>query len=84
MSTSQTSSSQELDILKKNTDEAEKEKRDLVGVVNRLHEDVAQKDEEIIHLRESLKVARKEAQELESSIREVRSTERSMTVSLLV
>ena len=80
---SQASSSQEVAELKAKIEEVEKEKRDLLGVVSRLEEDVAERDEEITNLRESLKASRKEAQELESSVRDIRATERSTAVSLL-
>lgn len=83
LSTSQSSSSNEVVTIKKKIEEVEREKRDLLGVVSRLQDDVAQREEEIGTLRESLKTARKEAQELESSVRDIRSSERSTTVSHL-
>ncbi|KAI5123451.1 hypothetical protein M0805_008822 [Coniferiporia weirii] len=77
LSSSQSVSSSELDALKKKADEVEKEKRDLLGVISRLEEDAALREDEVVHLRENLKTARTEAQELESSLRDIRSTERA-------
>ena len=81
ISTSQSSTSSEAITLKKKIEEVEREKRDLLGVVSRLQEDVAERDEEITTLRENLKTARKEAQDLESNLRDIRASERSTTVS---
>ena len=79
---SQSSSSHKATTLKKKIEEVEREKRDLLRVVSHLQEDVAQRDEEVSTLRD-LKTARKEAQELESSLRDIRASERSTTVSQL-
>jgi nucleoprotein TPR len=43
-SASQSTSSTELDQLKHRVEDAEREKRDLMGVVNRLKEDATQRD----------------------------------------
>ena len=80
-STSQSTSSSEATSLKKKIEEVEREKRDLLGVVSRLQEDVAQRDEEITALRENLKAARKETQDSESNLRDIRASERSTAVS---
>ncbi|KAL5524681.1 MLP1_8 [Sanghuangporus sanghuang] len=77
ISSSRSSSSHEVAGLKGKIEEVEKEKRNLLGVVSRLQEDVAERDQEINNLRESLKVTRKEAQELESTSRDIRASERS-------
>ena len=44
LSTSQSTSSTELDQLKHRVEDSEREKRDLIGVVNRLKEDATQRD----------------------------------------
>ena len=67
--------------LKKKVEELEREKRDLLTVVSRLEDDATQREVEINDLRGNLKNARKEAQELESSLRDIRATERSTAVS---
>ena len=72
MGSSQSSTSHEVAALKRKVDEVEREKRELFGVVSRLQVDVAQE--------ESLKAARKDAQELESTLRDIRASERSTTV----
>ncbi|KAF8582854.1 hypothetical protein K439DRAFT_123735 [Ramaria rubella] len=77
LSSSQSTRSSELDSLQRRVDETEREKRDLVVVVDRLRSDGVQAEEETRTLRESLKKARAEFSELQSEIREVRSTETS-------
>ncbi|KAG2144206.1 hypothetical protein DEU56DRAFT_790720 [Suillus clintonianus] len=76
-STSQSSSSTELDQLKHRVEDAEREKRDLMGVVNRLKEDATQRDDEIQNLRNSLRQARQEHQTQEAQVRELSSSETS-------
>lgn len=44
VTTSQTSSSSEVELLKNRINDTEREKRDLVGVVDRLKEDSAMRD----------------------------------------
>jgi len=44
LSSSRHTSSTELDQLRRRIDECEREKRDLIGVVNRLKEDATQRD----------------------------------------
>ncbi|TFY82201.1 hypothetical protein EWM64_g1811 [Hericium alpestre] len=82
LTSSQSSSSTEVDVLKRRVEETEREKRDLVGVVSRLKEDSVQRDEEIQTLRASLKQARQEYQALETQLRELRSTENSTKFKL--
>ncbi|KAG1766147.1 hypothetical protein EDD22DRAFT_978513 [Suillus occidentalis] len=77
LSTSQSSSSTELDQLKHRVEDAEREKRDLMGVVNRLKEDATQRDDEVQNLRNSLRQARQEHQTQETQVRELRSSETS-------
>ncbi|KAJ6584124.1 hypothetical protein DFH09DRAFT_1434376 [Mycena vulgaris] len=77
LSTSQSSSSTEVDNLKHRVEDTEREKRDLVGVISRLKQDSSQREEEIQTLRANLKEARHEHQALESQVRELRSTETS-------
>ncbi|KAJ7079784.1 hypothetical protein B0H15DRAFT_496126 [Mycena belliarum] len=77
LSTSQFSSSTEVDNLKHRVEDTEREKRDLVGVISRLKQDSSQREEEIQTLRANLKEARQEHQSLESQVRELRSTETS-------
>ncbi|KAG2147462.1 uncharacterized protein EDB93DRAFT_1147386 [Suillus bovinus] len=77
LSTSQYTSSTELDQFKHRVEDAEREKRDLMGVVNRLKEDATQRDDEVQNLRNSLRQARQEHQTQESQVRELRSSETS-------
>ena len=79
-SIAQTSSSEELSLLRKKFEDAEREKRELLGVVSRLEEDITQRDTEIDSLREALKEARKGNQELEGTVRDIRASERATTV----
>ncbi|KIJ29666.1 hypothetical protein M422DRAFT_268888, partial [Sphaerobolus stellatus SS14] len=64
-----------VDVLRTRIEDTEREKRDLVGVVDRLRSDGAQAEGEIAALRESLKKARDEISELQAQVREVRSTD---------
>ncbi|KAH9480632.1 Protein MLP1-like protein [Psilocybe cubensis] len=75
LSTSQSSSSTEVENLKRRVDDTEREKRELVGVISRLKDEGSQRDEEIQALRANLKEARQEHQFLEGQVRELRSTE---------
>ncbi|KAL6308319.1 hypothetical protein BKA93DRAFT_560042 [Sparassis latifolia] len=77
ISTTQTASSTEVETLKHRVEDVEREKRDLVGVVSRLEDGSAQREEEIRTLRGNLKQARQEHQALESQVRELRSSETS-------
>ena len=80
ISTTQSSSTVEVQTLKQRVEETEREKRDLMGVVSRLQEDAAQRDAEIQTLRTDLKQARQEHQALERQVRELTSTETSTKV----
>ncbi|KAF8158177.1 hypothetical protein B0H34DRAFT_444170 [Crassisporium funariophilum] len=82
LSTSQHSSSSEVDALKQRVDDTEREKRDLVGVISRLKDESSQREEEIHTLRANLKEARQEHQVLEAHVRELRSTETSTKFKL--
>ncbi|KAJ7758135.1 hypothetical protein DFH07DRAFT_772602 [Mycena maculata] len=82
LSTSQSSSSTEVDNLKHRVEDTEREKRDLVGVISRLKQDSSQREEEIQTLRANLKEARHEHQALETQVRELRSTETSTKFKL--
>ncbi|KAH9948873.1 hypothetical protein B0H21DRAFT_731535 [Amylocystis lapponica] len=82
LSTTQSVSSTEVETLKHRVEDTEREKRDLVGVISRLKEDVTQRDEEIQNVRSHLKAARHEYQEVERQLREVRSTENSTRFKL--
>ncbi|KAJ6621758.1 hypothetical protein B0H10DRAFT_944117 [Mycena sp. CBHHK59/15] len=82
LSTSQSSSSTEVDNLKHCVEDTEREKRDLVGVISRLKQDGSQREEEIQTLRANLKEARQEHQALETQVRELRSTETSTKFKL--
>ncbi|KAH9992148.1 hypothetical protein BJV77DRAFT_1067895 [Russula vinacea] len=62
LSSSQSFSSTEIDSFKHRVEDIEREKRDLLGVVSRLKEDSAQRDEEIQTLRANLKQARQDQQ----------------------
>lgn len=84
LSTTQSTSSFELTSLRRKVEETEREKRDLMSVINRLEEDAAQREEEVVHLRDSLKAVRKEQQELETASRELRSAETSTKVRGIV
>ncbi|EMD40194.1 hypothetical protein CERSUDRAFT_112402 [Gelatoporia subvermispora B] len=75
LTNNQTLSSTEVETLKHRVDDAEREKRDLVVVVSRLREDITQRDEEIMTLRNNLRQARQDHQALESQLRELRSSE---------
>ncbi|KAL4250041.1 hypothetical protein ABKN59_004926 [Abortiporus biennis] len=75
VSNAESSSHSEVDTLKRRVEDTEREKRDLIGVVSRLKDDSAQRDEEIQTLRTNLKQARQEYQALETKLREIRSTE---------
>ncbi|OJA16044.1 hypothetical protein AZE42_05491 [Rhizopogon vesiculosus] len=69
LSTSQSTSSTELDQLKHRIEDSEREKRDLIGVVNRLKEDATQRDDEVHNLRNSLRQARQEHQTVETQFK---------------
>ncbi|TFY64347.1 hypothetical protein EVJ58_g2677 [Rhodofomes roseus] len=75
MSTTQSSSSVEVEALKHKIEDTEREKRNLVTVVSRLKDDSAQREDEIQTLRTNLKQARQDHQALESQLRELRSAE---------
>ncbi|KAG1780540.1 hypothetical protein EV702DRAFT_1078352 [Suillus placidus] len=77
LSTSHSTSSTELDQLNNRVQDAEREKRGLMGVVNRLKEDATQRDDEVQNLRNSLRQARQEHQTQETQVRELRSSETS-------
>lgn len=53
VTTSQTSSSSEVELLKNRINDTEREKRDLVGVVDRLKEDSAMRDGTLLFIFES-------------------------------
>ena len=80
VSSTQTSSSAEVQTLKQRIEETEREKRDLMGVVSRLQDDAAQRDTEIQTLRADLKQARQDHQALERQLRELTSAETSTKV----
>lgn len=80
LSTTQTSSSVEVQTLRQRVEETEREKRDLMGVVSRLQEDATQRDSEIQTLRIDLKTARQDHQSLERKVRELTSSETSTKV----
>ncbi|KAJ4482315.1 hypothetical protein J3R30DRAFT_3402901 [Lentinula aciculospora] len=82
LTTSQSSSSHEVEELKLRLEDVEREKRDLVNVISRLQQDGSERDDEINTLRSNLKEARTEHQELESNFREVRATETSTKYKL--
>lgn len=77
LSNSQSSSSSEVEALKRRVEDTEREKRDLVGVISRLKQESIQQEEEIQTLRGNLKEARHEHQSLEAQVRELRSGETS-------
>lgn len=76
------SSTQELDAFKRRVEDLEREKRDVMVLVSRLEEDNSQRDEEVKRLRENLKKSQTDQQDLESSIRHARSSERSLEVGI--
>ncbi len=80
VSSTQSTSTHELDTLRRRIDETEREKRDLLGVVSRLKDDATQHHEDTRILRDDLKTARKERQEMEMEMRELRSGETSTKV----
>ena len=82
LQSSQSTSSTELTSLQRAFEDAEKEKRDLLIIIDRLKEDASQRDEELQTLRESLKVMRKDSQAVEAELREVRFTETSTKVCI--
>ncbi|KIK98776.1 hypothetical protein PAXRUDRAFT_823499 [Paxillus rubicundulus Ve08.2h10] len=82
LSTSQSSSSSEVDQLKHRVEETEREKRNLIGVVSRLKEDAGQRDEEVQNLRSNLRQARQDHLALEIQVRELRSIETSTKFKL--
>ncbi|KAI0693206.1 hypothetical protein BC835DRAFT_1276339 [Cytidiella melzeri] len=75
ISNSTSASSNEAESLRQRVEDTEREKRDLIGVVNRLKEDATQREEEIHTLRGNLKQARQDYQVLETQVRELRSTD---------
>ncbi|KAF6755929.1 hypothetical protein DFP72DRAFT_895626 [Ephemerocybe angulata] len=81
LSNSQTSASSEVEGLKHQVDDVEREKRELLGVITRMREEGAQREggiqTEIQTLRANLKEARQEHQALESQVRELKSSETS-------
>lgn len=83
VSSAHVSSSQELESLRRRVDEVEREKRDLLGVISRLKDDATQYTEELQSLREDVKTIRKERHEIETTTRELRSTETSTKVFFL-
>ncbi|KAF8265884.1 hypothetical protein EI94DRAFT_1734451 [Lactarius quietus] len=82
LNSSHSVSSTEIDSFKHRVEDTEREKRDLLGVVSRLKEDSAQRDEEIQTLRTSLKQARQDQQFVETQLRELRSAESSTKFKL--
>ncbi|PIL22755.1 transporter [Ganoderma sinense ZZ0214-1] len=82
VSTTQTSSSAEVQTLKQRVEETEREKRDLMGVVSRLQDDAAQRENEIQALRADLRQARQDHQALERNLRELTSSETSTKFKL--
>ena len=80
VSSTQTSSSAEVQTLKQRVEETEREKRDFMGVVSRLQDDAAQRDAEIQTLRADLKQARQDHQAWERQLRELTSSETSTKV----
>ncbi|KAM5539450.1 hypothetical protein V8D89_006902 [Ganoderma adspersum] len=82
VSTTQTSSSAEVQTLKQRVEETEREKRDLMGVVSRLQDDATQRENEIQVLRADLRQARQDHQALERNLRELTSSETSTKFKL--
>ncbi|PBK97398.1 hypothetical protein ARMGADRAFT_637587 [Armillaria gallica] len=82
LSTTQSTSSTELDDVRRRLEDSEREKRDVMAVVSRLKQDETQREEEIQTLRKHLKDARQEHQTLENQVRELRSTETSTKFKL--
>ena len=80
MLSSQSSSSTDLTSIKRTLEDTEREKRDLLIIIDRLKDDAAQRDDELQNLRESLKTVRKEQQTVETELRELRFTEASTKV----
>lgn len=80
VTSTQSTSSFELSSLRRKVEETEREKRDLMSVISRLEEDAAQREEEILHLRENLKASRREQQEAETTAREIRSSDTATKV----
>ena len=78
------SSSIELESAKKKVEDVEREKRDLLGVIARLEDDASTSQEELNQLRETLKTTRKDYSELENSVRDLRASETSTVVSLVL
>lgn len=66
--------------MKRRLEDAEREKRDLLVVVSRLKDDASQREEEIQTLRESLRQSRKDQQQAENEVRELKTSEASTTV----
>ncbi|GJJ13307.1 hypothetical protein Clacol_007559 [Clathrus columnatus] len=75
LNVAQFSRSSDLDILQRRVDDSEREKRDLIAVVDRLRTDGTQAEEQIQVLKDNLKNSRAEISQLQTEIREVRSTE---------
>ncbi|KAK0187834.1 hypothetical protein F5146DRAFT_1060914 [Armillaria mellea] len=82
LSTTQSTSSTELDDVRRRLEDSKREKRDVMAVVSRLKQDETQREEEIQTLRKHLKDARQEHQTLENQVRELRSTETSTKFKL--
>ena len=76
----QSTSSHEVESLKRKLEETERDKRELLGVVSRLEEENSSREEEIERTRELLKTTRREYTELETTLREVRAAETSTSV----
>jgi nucleoprotein TPR len=83
LSTSQSSSSTEVEILKHRVENTEREKRDLVGVVSRLKEDSAQREGSSIYLQvktdKHLKLRNvEEIQTLRSNLKQARQEHQAL------
>ncbi|KDQ20838.1 hypothetical protein BOTBODRAFT_320357 [Botryobasidium botryosum FD-172 SS1] len=73
LNNNQSSSSAELDALRRRVEDSDREKRDLVSVVNRMREDGTRREEEIDSLRLRLKETRSELLTVQSELTEIRS-----------
>lgn len=75
-------SGSELEVQRKAAEEAEREKRNLLGIISRLEEEAVHREEEIGRLREEVKTYRSQKHELETTVRDLRSSLASAEVSI--
>ena len=82
LNSSQSSSSTELDTLKRALESAEADKRSLMAVVDRIKESDVQRDDEVKTMRDRLKDAREEIAQLHTKLSQATASDQANMVSL--